>query len=133
PLPRRDGAAGGLAVGAGRARGGRNREANARRGDEARRSRVALVDEVARKTGLSAIGVSVLDDESLEGFRDALWELTGLIRVYLRSPGLDETEPRALVPGSTVLDAAQSVHHQLAATCAGARVSGPSAKFDQQR
>src|SRR5438874_2347300 len=93
----------------------------------------ALVAEVARKTGLSAIGVSVLDDESLEGFRDALWELTGLIRVYLRSPGLDETEPRALVPGSTVLDAAQSVHHQLAATCAGARVSGPSAKFDQQR
>src|SRR6184192_1335374 len=52
----------------------------------------ALVDEVARKTALPAIGVSVLDDESLEGLREALWELTGLIRVHLRSPGLDETE-----------------------------------------
>ena len=95
--------------------------------------RPSLVGEVARKTGLPAIGVSVLDDESLEGLREALWELTGLIRVYLRSPGLDGTEPRALAPGSTVLDAARSVHHQLAATCAGARVSGPSAKFDEQR
>ena len=96
-------------------------------------ARLSLVDEIARKTGLPAIGVSVLDDESLEGLREALWALTGLIRVYLRSPGLDEAEPRALAPGSTVLDAARGVHHQLAATCAGARVSGPSAKFDEQR
>ena len=81
--------------------------------DEARHS---LVDEIARKTGLPAIGVSVLDDESVEGLREALWALTGLIRVYLRSPGLDEAEPRALAPGSTVLDAARGVHHQLAAT-----------------
>jgi small GTP-binding protein len=98
--------------------------------DEAAPSRV---DEVARATGLPAVGVSVLDDESLERFSAALWSLTGLIRVFLRRPGFDEAEPRALEPGSTVVDAAQTVHHELAAACAGARVWGPSAKFDGQR
>jgi small GTP-binding protein len=93
----------------------------------------ARVDEVARETGLPAAGVSVLDDESLERFREALWSLTGLIRVFLQRPGFDDAEPRALAPGSTVVDAARTVHHELAAACAGARVWGPSAKFDGQR
>jgi small GTP-binding protein len=92
-----------------------------------------LVEAVSRQTGLPAIGVSVLDDASLERFREALWELTGLMRIFLRRPGLDEAEPQALSPGSTVVDAARTVHHELAESCAGARVSGPSAKFDHQR
>src|SRR3954466_9922057 len=65
------------------------------------------VDEIARAAGLPAIGVSVLDDESLDRLRDLLWELTGLIRVWLRG------EAQALVPGSTVADAARAVHHEL--------------------
>jgi small GTP-binding protein len=93
----------------------------------------ALVAQASRRTGLPAVGVSVLDDASLQRFREALWELTGLIRIYLRSPGVDEAEPQALAPGSTVVDAAHTVHHELAAACAGARVSGPSAKFGGQR
>ena len=31
------------------------------------------------------VAVSVLDDESLEAFRQAVWRLTGLVRVFLRS------------------------------------------------
>jgi small GTP-binding protein len=92
-----------------------------------------LVEAVSRQTGLPTIGVSVLDDASLERFREALWELTGLMRIFLRRPGLDEAEPQALSPGSTVVDAARTVHLELAESCAGARVSGPSAKFDHQR
>src|SRR5215510_14812215 len=49
--------------------------------DEADESRV---EEIARAAGLQAIGVSVLDDDSLERLRAQLWELTGLIRVWLR-------------------------------------------------
>jgi ribosome-interacting GTPase 1 len=75
----------------------------------------------------------VLDDDSLDRFREMLWELTGLIRVYLRSPGLDDAEPRALAPGANVVDAARLVHHDLAEACAGARITGPSVKFDNQR
>jgi small GTP-binding protein len=87
----------------------------------------ARVTEVARAAGLAAVGVSVLDDDSLDRLREGLWELTGLIRVWLRG------EAHALVPGATVVDAARAVHHELAASCTGARVTGPSAKFELQR
>jgi small GTP-binding protein len=92
--------------------------------DEADESRV---DEIARAAGLPAIGVSVLDDERLDRFRARLWELTGLMRVWLRG------EAQALEPGATVVDAARAVHHELADACIGARVTGPSAKFADQR
>jgi small GTP-binding protein len=93
----------------------------------------AFVADVAHAAGLPAIGVSVLDDETLDRFRDTLWELTGLIRVFLRRPGLTDAEAYALEPGATVVDAARSVHHELADACTGARVTGPSAKFEGQR
>jgi small GTP-binding protein len=91
------------------------------------------VERIAAAVGLPAIGVSVLDDGSLERLRDELWRLTGLIRVFLRRPGDTETEVTALEPGATVVDAAATIHHELAETCAGARVWGVSAKFDGQR
>lgn len=92
--------------------------------DDADASRV---DEIACAVGMPVVGVSVLDDESLDAFRERLWQLTGLIRVFMRS------EAYALEPGATVVDAAHAVHHELAGACTGARVSGPSAKFDGQR
>jgi small GTP-binding protein len=98
--------------------------------DEAAPERVA---EISRQLGLQAVGVSVLDDRTVESFREALWRLTGLMRVYLRRPGGEEREPQALSPGATVADAARAVHHALGETCAGARVSGSSVKFDHQR
>ena len=92
--------------------------------DEPDEPRVA---EIARVTGLPAVGVSVLDDDSLDRTRNLLWELTGLIRVWLRG------EAFAFAPGATVVDAARAIHHELADSCTGARVTGPSAKFDEQR
>jgi ribosome-interacting GTPase 1 len=82
---------------------------------------------------LEVVVVSILDDASLDAFREAAWRLTGLIRVYLRTNGVTEPEPAALEPGATVTDVADSVHHDLAATFLGARVWGPSAKFDGQK
>ncbi|NJD29625.1 MAG: TGS domain-containing protein [Chloroflexi bacterium] len=82
---------------------------------------------------LDVLAVSILDDASLEAFRAAVWRLTGLIRVHLRSNGVTEAEPIALPPGSTVVEVADTVHHDLAATFAGARVWGPSARFEGQR
>lgn len=84
---------------------------------------------------LEVLAVSVIDDASLEAFRESAWRLTGLIRVRLRATGAAEPdpEPLALEPGSTVADVADAVHHDLAAAFAGARVWGPSAKFDGQR
>jgi small GTP-binding protein len=82
---------------------------------------------------LEVIPVSVLDEASLEAFRGAAWRLTGLIRVFLRTMGEADPEPLALDPGSTVETVADWVHHDLAASFTGARIWGPSARFDGQR
>ena len=83
--------------------------------------------------GLDVLPVSVLDEASIDALRERLWQLTGLIRIYLRSGGSTDEEPLALAPGATVADVADSVHHDLAASAIGARVWGPSARFDGQR
>ncbi|HYC07400.1 MAG TPA: GTPase, partial [Candidatus Binatia bacterium] len=82
---------------------------------------------------LEVLVVSVLDDASVQAFADAAWRLTGLIRILLRRNGTTDDEPLALQPGSTVKDVADAVHHDLAAAFSGARVWGPSARFDGQR
>ena len=82
---------------------------------------------------LEVVPVSVLDDASLDAFQEAVWRLTGLIRVYLRTNGVTEPEPAALEPGATVTDVADSVHHELAESFLGARVWGPSARFEGQK
>jgi small GTP-binding protein len=82
---------------------------------------------------LELVPVSILDESSLEAIRAAIWRLTGLIRVRLRTNGVTEDEPIALEPGATVADVADWVHHDLAASFSGARVRGPSARFDDQR
>ena len=82
---------------------------------------------------LEVLPVSAIDEESLEAFRDATWALTGLIRVRLRTMGETDPEPLALDPASTVEDVADWIHHDIAATFTGARVWGPSARFEGQR
>jgi small GTP-binding protein len=91
------------------------------------------VEKVARESGLPAVGVSVLDDVSLDRFRDEVWRLTGLMRVFLRRPGETEADAMALPPDATVVEAAGTIHHELEDACRGARIWGPSAKFDGQR
>ncbi|HUZ15629.1 MAG TPA: GTPase [Gaiellaceae bacterium] len=78
---------------------------------------------------LRVVPVSVLDDASLDRLRNELWALTGLIRVHLRDGG----DPVALEPPVTVLDVADTIHHELRDRCLGARIWGPSARFDGQQ
>jgi small GTP-binding protein len=103
----------------------------ATRADEADDSATARL--AAAFPDLRVMPVSVLDEVSLDAFRDAVWAMTGLIRVYLHKDGRIDTEPVAMPPGATVADVADWVHHDLAASFAGARVWGPSARFDGQR
>jgi uncharacterized protein len=82
---------------------------------------------------LEVVAVSVLDDESLDRLREAIWRLTGLVRVFLRRGHEVDDEPVALHPGATVEDVADVIHHELAEHFSAARVWGPSARFDGQR
>jgi small GTP-binding protein len=79
--------------------------------------------------GMPVVITSVLDDASLARLKAAAWQLTGLIRVFLRDSG----DPFALPAGSTVLEVAAAIHSELVRDFRGARVWGPSARFEGQR
>jgi ribosome-interacting GTPase 1 len=82
---------------------------------------------------LATVGVSVLDDGSLDAFREAAWQLTGLLRVFTRRHGSEEADPLALPTGATVGDVAGALHRELAEAFEGARVWGSSVRFAGQR
>ena len=98
--------------------------------DEAREGALAVLQ--AATPDLPVVGVSIIDDASLEAFKEAVWGLTGLIRVYLRHDKQVADEPLALAQGATVTDVAARVHRSLAARFRGARIWGPWARFDGQ-
>jgi ribosome-interacting GTPase 1 len=99
--------------------------------DEAREGALAALG--AAVPGLPLVGVSVIDDASLATFREAIWRLTGLIRVYLRHDGEVDEEPIALEPGSTVAEVAGTIHRSLGGSFRSARIWGPPARFDGQQ
>ena len=75
----------------------------------------------------------MLDDESIDAFREAVWGLTALITVRTRRPGSAEADPMALPRSATVRDVAAKLHNELAETIRSARVWGPSARYPGQR
>jgi small GTP-binding protein len=103
----------------------------ATRADEADARTIARLG--AAFPDLPLVPVSILDEATLDAFREAVWRLTGLIRVYLRNEGATDRELVAFHRGATVTQVADFVHHDLAASFAGARIWGPSAQFDGQR
>jgi small GTP-binding protein len=94
---------------------------------------VALEPAVDSAAFESVVPVSVLDDESLDRLREAVWALTGLIRVRPRRDGHVDDEPFALPAGATVAELADLIHHDVGRSCTGGRVWGASARFDGQR
>jgi small GTP-binding protein len=82
---------------------------------------------------LPVVGVSILDDVSLDELKEAIWGLCGLVRVHLRHDGEVGEEPLALEPGASVADVAAGIHRGLRSTFRAARVWGPSARFEGQQ
>jgi uncharacterized protein len=82
---------------------------------------------------LPVVGVSIIDDDSLDRFKEAVWRLTGLVRIYLRHNGVVAEEPLALEDGATIAEVATAIHKELGASCRTARIWGPSARFDGQQ
>ena len=61
-----------------------------------------------------------------------LVDIPGLIRVNLRHDRVTDAEPLALHPGATVASAAAELHNEIGTVCHGARLRGPSTRFDGQ-
>ncbi len=80
------------------------------------------------------ISVSALRKENLEELKRAIFDISGIIRIYSKPPGKepDFSTPFTIPTGSTVLDLAESIHKDFFHGLKFARVWG-SAKFDGQR
>jgi ribosome-interacting GTPase 1 len=80
------------------------------------------------------LSISAASSGNLEALRRALYKSLGVLRVYTKSPGKkpEIDAPFVLKQGSTILDVAEAVHKDIAASLKFARVWGVD-KFDGQR
>jgi uncharacterized protein len=93
----------------------------------------ALAALMSRVGDAKVLPVTVLDDDSLEALCQAIFGLTGLVRIFLRRDGETDPDPLAMTPPVTVNDVAASIHRDLFDSCRGARLWGPAAQFQGQR
>jgi ribosome-interacting GTPase 1 len=101
-------------------------------------SYVETVEENLREHGIDpeeAVFVSAEERRGLDALRERIWDELELIRVYMDKPGrgVDYEEPLVLRRNQTVGEACEKLGGELAERFRFARVSGPSAKHDDQQ
>jgi ribosome-interacting GTPase 1 len=99
---------------------------------------LATVNEQLRNHDVDpeeAIFISAEEGKGLESLKESIWEELGLIRVYMDKPGrgVDYDEPLVLSEGDTIEDACEKIGGDFKERFRFARVSGPSAKHDDQQ
>lgn len=84
--------------------------------------------------GFVIVPTSILDDDSLAGFKKAIFDCLGIIRVYTKRVGEAPimADPIILPVGGTVEDAATTIHKDFARKLQFAKVWGPG-KFEGQK
>jgi ribosome-interacting GTPase 1 len=82
-----------------------------------------------------AIFISAEERKGLDALRERIWDELGLIRIYMDKPGrgVDREEPLVLRAGDTVGDACEKLGGSFDERFRFARVTGPSAKHDDQQ
>ncbi len=82
-----------------------------------------------------AIFISAEQEKGLDALRERIWQSLELIRVYMDKPGrgTDYEEPLVLREGQTVGEACEKLGGELGERFRFARVSGPSAKHNDQQ
>jgi hypothetical protein len=99
---------------------------------------IETVNEDLHEHGIDpdeAIFISAEDENGLDSLEETIWRELGLMRIYMDKPGrgVDKEEPLVLKKGSTVGDAARKIGGNMDERFRFARVSGPSAKHDEQQ
>ena len=82
-----------------------------------------------------AVFISAEKGKGLESLKESIWEALGLIRIYMDKPGrgVDYEEPLILDRGATIEDACEKLGGDFKERFRFARVTGPSAKHDEQQ
>jgi hypothetical protein len=80
--------------------------------------------------------ISAEAEKGLESLKESIWESLGLIRIYMDKPGrgVDREEPLVVREGAnTIDDVLDKLGGDFRQRFRFARVSGPSAKHDEQQ
>ena len=96
------------------------------------------VEEDLRDIGLDpeeVVFISAEKEKGLDALKDKIWDALGLIRIYMDKPGrgVDYEEPLVLMEGDTVGTACKKLGKNFEERFRFARVSGESAKHDDQQ
>jgi ribosome-interacting GTPase 1 len=99
---------------------------------------VETVNEKLRERGIDpeeAVFISAEAERGLDSLKTSIWEELGLMRVYMDKPGrgVDYEEPLILREGDAVADACRKLGGDFEDRFRFARVTGPSAKHDEQQ
>ncbi|AUV81195.1 GTP-binding protein [Salinigranum rubrum] len=103
------------------------------------RDYLPTVEENLRECGIDpeeAVFISAEEEKGLDALKQKMWDSLGLIRVYMDKPGrgVDYEEPLVLKKGeNTVEDALHNLGGNFDERFRFARVTGPSAKHDEQQ
>lgn len=92
------------------------------------------LEERCRAKKIDASFVSAFSGEGILELKKRIFESMNVIRVYMKEPGrVASSVPAVLREGSTVKDVAESIFHGFASRVKETRVTGPSAKFANQK
>jgi ribosome-interacting GTPase 1 len=91
-----------------------------------------IADSISKKYGIKTIPISASSRLNIEQLKDVIYESIGIITIYMKPKG-GKGEPVIMRKGATVRDAAAKVHTELQNELKCAYVSGPSAKFNNQK
>ncbi|WP_049970998.1 OBG GTPase family GTP-binding protein [Haladaptatus cibarius] len=82
-----------------------------------------------------AVFISAEKEKGLDALREKIWDELGLMRIYMDKPGrgVDYDEPLVLPKESTIEDSFDRLGGDMRQRFRFARVSGPSAKHDEQQ
>lgn len=90
------------------------------------------VEAFARRAGLPVVPVSAATGQGLESLISAIWDLTGLMRVFSKQGEKQDDRPFIVPRGSTVRELAAHIHKEMERNLQRAVVWGPSARFPGQ-
>jgi len=92
-------------------------------------------EELLKRTNWPVIPTAYNNEESLEGLKESLFKLLGLIRIYTKPPGKKaNTEEAFVIPeGAKVMDVAEKIHTSFLERFRFARVWGRSCEFEGQQ
>ncbi|MFB6079913.1 MAG: OBG GTPase family GTP-binding protein [Haloferacaceae archaeon] len=101
-------------------------------------SYLPTVRENLRDVGIDpdeAVFISATERKGLDAFKERIWDELGLVRIYMDKPGrgVDYDEPLVVREGDTVDDALEKLGGSFVERFRFARVTGPSAKHDEQQ